>query len=130
MPVSRGVSGALPARPFTMAVALALPCALAAAADFGMPPPRQASPITCTSGKSFDANVIGSIGHQPVLSAAPAICALRPDDVGDLRDMVAEFGDNGVGGRIDGGHPAAVRQRYALDHAVVELVPRLLEQPL
>src|ERR1700758_5738422 len=84
MPVSLGVSGDLPESRATIALAQAWPCALAAEADFGMPPPRQASPITCTSGRSFDAKVMGSIGHHPVLSAAPAICAIRPARCGGV----------------------------------------------
>ena len=61
-----------------MAAAQALPCAAAAEADFGMPPAMQASPMTWMFAASFEPKLTGSIGHQPVLSAAPAISAMRP----------------------------------------------------
>ena len=88
----------------------------AADADFGMPPPKQASPMTWILGTSFEAKVTGSIGHQPVLSAAPAISAMRPAFCGGMTlatcgGVVAEIGDDGVGRGIDRGDPAALRQR-------------------
>ncbi len=40
--------------------------------------------MTWVLGTSFEANVVGSIGHQPVLSAAPAISAIRPAFCGGM----------------------------------------------
>jgi hypothetical protein len=84
MPIRRGVSGDLPDSMFTTAAAQALPCACAADADFGMPPAIAASPMTWMLGTSFEAKLVGSIGHQPVLSAAPAISAMRPAFCGGI----------------------------------------------
>ena len=91
--------------------------------------------MTWILGTSVEAKVTGSIGHQPVLSAAPAISAMRPALCGGitlatLRGVVAEIGDDGVGRGIDGSDPAALRQRDPLDHAGIKLLPGVLEQPL
>ena len=53
--------------------------------------------------------------------------ALRRDDVGDNGGVVAELRDDGSCRGIDLGDAAALRQRDALDHVAVELLPRLLE---
>src|SRR5882757_6583219 len=68
----------------TIAAAQALPWACAAEADFEMPPDIAASPMTWMLGMSFEAKLTGSIGHQPVLSAAPAISAMRPAFCGGI----------------------------------------------
>src|ERR1700746_4226109 len=62
---------------FATAAAQTLACALAENADFGIAPAIEASPTTWTLGCSLDSNVAGSIGHQPVRSATPAISAMR-----------------------------------------------------
>src|ERR1700751_6184590 len=62
---------------FATAAAQTLACALAENADFGIAPAIEASPTTWTLGCSLDSNVGGSIGHQPVRSATPAISAMR-----------------------------------------------------
>ena len=40
--------------------------------------------MTWMFGCSFDSNVTGSIGHQPVLSATPASSAMRPARCGGI----------------------------------------------
>ena len=40
--------------------------------------------MTWILGTSFEANVTGSIGHQPVWSAAPAMAAMRPAFCGGM----------------------------------------------
>ena len=126
----------LPASRLTIAAAQALPCACAAEADFGMPP--------AMAGVADDMDIraqlrvqrsTGSIGHQPVLSAAPAISAMRPAFCGGMTlatcgGVIAEIGDDGVGRGIDRRDPAALRQRDPFDHAGIKLLPRLLEQAL
>ena len=92
------------------APAQALASAFAADADFGMPPPMQASPMTWMLGTSFEANVTGSIGHQPVWSAAPAMVAMRPAFCGGMTlatcaIVVAEIGDQRVGRGFDRNRP-------------------------
>src|ERR1700746_114265 len=62
---------------FATAAAQTLACALAENADFGIAPAIEASPTTWTLGCSLDSNVAGSIGHQPLRSATPAISAMR-----------------------------------------------------
>src|SRR5262249_57924993 len=73
-----GPAGVPPAMSLTMAAAHSLACELAAAAERGIAPAMAASPITWMFGCSFDSNVTGSTGHQPVRSATPAIWASCP----------------------------------------------------
>ena len=49
-----------------------------------MAPARQASPMTWMFGADFDSKLTGSIAHQPVLSVAPAISAMRPARCGGM----------------------------------------------
>ena len=55
---------------------------------------------------------------------------LRRDDVCDLRIVVAEIGDERVGRGLDRDDPAALRQRYPLDHPGIQFLPGILEQAL
>src|SRR4026207_883237 len=50
-----------------------------------MAPARQASPMTWMFGADLDSKVTGSIAHQPVLSVAPAISAMRPARCGGIQ---------------------------------------------
>src|SRR5262249_6020501 len=75
--MSLGSPGLPPASSFATAAAHTLAWAFAENADFGIAPAIEASPMTWTLGCSLDSNVAGSIGHQPVRSAAPAISAMR-----------------------------------------------------
>src|SRR5262249_41642897 len=76
--MSLGSSGLAPASSLATAAAQTLAWAFAANADFGIAPAIDASPMTWTFGCSFDSNVAGSIGHQPVRSAAPAVSTIPP----------------------------------------------------
>src|SRR5215470_20173567 len=82
--MSLGWLGGSPASSLTMAAAHTFPCALAANADLGMPPAIVASPSTWMLDTSLDSKVTGSIGHQPVLSATPAIWAMYPAFCGGM----------------------------------------------
>src|SRR5262249_3980509 len=73
-----------PATSFATAAAQTLAWALAENADFGIAPAIEASPMTWTFGCSLDSNVAGSIGHQPVRSAAPALSAMRAACRGEM----------------------------------------------
>src|SRR5262249_38252066 len=75
--MSLGWLGGSPASSLAIAAAHTFACALAANADLGIPPAMIASPSTGTFGTRLDSKVTGSIGHQPVLSATPAIWATR-----------------------------------------------------
>src|SRR5262249_61792969 len=82
------------------AAAQTLAWALAAKADFGIAPAIAASPMTWMFGCRRDSNVTGSIGHQPVLSATPASCAIAPARCGGVTFAtaalyVAQSGANG-----------------------------------
>src|SRR5262249_60940127 len=76
--MSLGSYGLPPVRSLATAAAQTLAWALAEKADFGMAPAIEASPMTWMLGCSLDSNVAGSIGHQPLRSAAPALSAMRP----------------------------------------------------
>ena len=79
-------------------------------------------------GHGIDRAPAGGVGGAGDLGDAAG--PLRRDDVGDIGGVVAELGDDGAGRGIDRGHPAALRQRDPFDHAGIELLPGLLEQPL
>ena len=67
-----------------MAAAQTLAWALAAKADFGMPPMMAASPSTWMPGCRVDSKATGSTGHQPVRSATPAWAAMAPAFCGGI----------------------------------------------
>ena len=89
MLISFGVDGVPPVSSVATAAAHVLACELAANADFGIAPAIAASPMTWIRGCSFDSNVTGSIGHQPVRSATPVTSAMRPAFCGGM--MLATF---------------------------------------
>ena len=118
-----------------MAAAQTLAWALAAKADFGMPPMIAASPSTWMPGRSVDSKVTGSTGHQPVRSATPACAAMAPAFCGGMTLATAalwlrELGREGERRGIDRGHLAALAERHPFDHAGIELGPAVLEQAL
>src|SRR6266849_4102774 len=82
--MSLGSYGLPPPISLATAAAQTLAWAFAANADFGIAPAIAASPMTWTLGCSFDSNVTGSIGHQPVRSAAPAVSTNRPAFCGGM----------------------------------------------
>src|SRR5262244_2415560 len=84
MLVSVGDDRVLPASSAAIAVAQILACEVAAAAERGIAPAIAASPMTWIFGCSFDSNVTGSTGHQPVRSATPASSARRPAFCGGI----------------------------------------------
>ena len=73
-----------PARSVATAAAHTLAWEFAANADFGIAPAIAASPMTWMPACSFDSNVTGSIGHQPLRSATPATSAMRPAFCGGM----------------------------------------------
>src|SRR5262245_50648110 len=75
--MSLGSSCFSPRTSFATAAAQTFAWALAENADFGMAPAIEASAMTWILGRSLDSNVAGSIGHQPVRSATPAVSAMR-----------------------------------------------------
>src|SRR5215831_15617745 len=75
--MSLGSPGLSPVSSFATAAAQTFAWALAENADFGMAPAIEASATTWMLGCSLDSNVAGSIGHQPVRSATPAVSAMR-----------------------------------------------------
>ena len=85
-------------------------------------------------GCSFDSNVTGSIGHQPVRSATPASSAmraglLRRDDVGDVGLVAAEVGDQRlVAGSTEVTLPPVESETHS--RFGIELLPGVLEQAL
>ena len=100
-----------------------------------MPPPKQASPMTWMFGHQLRGKVhgidrapAGVVGRAGDLGDAAGL--LRRDHVCDRRGVIAEIGDDGVGRGIDRCDPATLRQRHPLDHAGIELLPGILEQPL
>ena len=100
-----------------------------------MAPAMQASPMTWMFGADLESKVTGSIAHQPVLSVAPAISAMRPARCGGMtlatwavwlpKSVIMR-----VGRGIDDVHLAALRQRHPFDHSRIELLPGVLEQAL
>src|SRR5580704_13461538 len=76
--MSFGSLGFSPRASLAAAAAQALACELAANADFGIAPAIAASPMIWMFGFKRDSKVTGSIGHQPLRSAAPASSAMRP----------------------------------------------------
>ena len=67
-----------------MAAAQSAPCECAAEAERGIAPAIAASPITWMFFCSFDSNVTGSTGHQPVRSATWARSAAWPAFCGGM----------------------------------------------
>src|SRR5829696_1684010 len=82
--MSFGSAGVPPLSRAAIAAAQTLAWALAVNADFGIAPAIDASPMTWMLGCSFDSKLTGSIGHQPVRSAAPAASAMRPARCGGM----------------------------------------------
>src|SRR5262249_60750857 len=76
--MSLGLDGVPPPTSVATAAAHTLAWEFAANADFGIAPAIAASPMTWMPGWSFDSNVTGSIGHQPLRSVTPAASAMRP----------------------------------------------------
>src|SRR6201993_5537488 len=96
--MSLGSSGLPPASSLATAAAHALAWAFAENADFGIAPAIEASPTTWTLGCSLDSNVAGSIGHQPVRSATPAISAMRAAFCGGMTLATSALWRGGGGG--------------------------------
>src|SRR6185437_1564771 len=82
--LSVGAAGVLPVASAAIASAQIFACTCAAEAARGIAPAIAASPITCTLRCSFDSNVTGSTGHQPVRSATPASSAAWPAFCGGM----------------------------------------------
>ena len=133
--MSFGSAGVPPLSRAATAAAQTLAWALAANADFGMAPAIAASPMTWMFGCSFDSNVTGSIGHQPVRSATPAASAMRPARCGGMTLATAAWWrpksvTKRPGRRLDRRDLAAGRQRHPFEQAGIELLPGRLEQAL
>src|SRR5580704_2632021 len=82
--MSLGSLGFSPRASLATEAAHALACELAAIADFGIAPAMAASPMTWMFGLRRDSKVIGSMGHQPLRSAAPVSSAMRPAFCGGI----------------------------------------------